>query len=366
MSLAAPCSSRLSRSTSSSSHSTPRLDRGEDVNGICTKGRYPRSGFHSWVAGGAADVYPRSGFHSWGAGGAAEVSPRSGFHSWVGGGAADVYPCSHSSARCVGSHVGVLVVHEVVEAAVRAGIVAVAGADLLARLVLPLLVRHVGALAGHRFEVVEWLTRFVAVLLGAIPVLVTDRDPAGAVLLDGGGGGGFLEVAVVALPETDLHGRPHIAWRILSFPSKPGRNASGQGSWLVDAPDVTKCVADLTDRRASPQRVAHRIQHVVVALCGAPQRVEPPRDVVAGAVRAQGGQPLGLVLLDRRVHAQRLVALVGRHLVAVDPNDDTRARLDLLRGLVRRLLDLALLEAALDRGDGAAHLLDRGHQCSRC
>src|SRR3954452_9899192 len=321
MSLAAPCSSRLSRSTSSSSHSTPRLDRGEDVNGICTKGRYPRSGFHS-------------------------------------------------SARRVRSQVGVLgavlVVHEVVEAAVRAGVIAVAGADLLARLVLPLLVRHVGALAGHRFEVVERLTRGVAVLLGAIPVLIADRDPAGAVLFDGGGGGGFLEVAVVALSETDLHGRPHIAWRILSFPSKPGRNASGQGSWLVDAPDVTKCVAHLTDRRSSPQRVAHRIEHVVVTLRGAPQRVEPPSDVVAGAVGTQGGQPLGLVLLDRRVHAQWLVALVGRHLVAVDPDDETRARLDLLRGLVRRLLDLALLEAALDRGDGAAHLLDRGHQCSRC
>src|SRR3954449_1297868 len=115
MSLAAPRSSRLSRSTSSSSDSTPSLARGEDVNGICTKGRYPRSGFHSWVAGGAADVYPRSGFHSWVAGGAADVYPRSGFHS---------------SARRVRSHVGVLgavlVVHEVVEAAVRAGVIAVA------------------------------------------------------------------------------------------------------------------------------------------------------------------------------------------------------------------------------------------------
>src|SRR3954451_22474728 len=120
MSLAAPRSSRLSRSTSSSSHSTPRLDRGEDVNGICTKGRYPRSGFHSWVAGGAADVYPRSGFHS-----------------WVAGGGADVDPASAGRVRFrVGVLVGVLVVHEVVEAAVRAGIVAVAGADLLARLVL--------------------------------------------------------------------------------------------------------------------------------------------------------------------------------------------------------------------------------------
>src|SRR3954470_23627049 len=94
MSLAAPRSSRLSRSTSSSSHSTPRLERGEDVNGICTRGRYPRSGFHSWVAGGEADVYPRSGFHSWVAGGEADVYPRSGFHSWVAGGEADVYPRS--------------------------------------------------------------------------------------------------------------------------------------------------------------------------------------------------------------------------------------------------------------------------------
>src|SRR3954449_653907 len=41
MSLAAPRSSRVCRSTSSSSHSTPRLDRGEDVNGICTQRKVP-------------------------------------------------------------------------------------------------------------------------------------------------------------------------------------------------------------------------------------------------------------------------------------------------------------------------------------
>src|SRR4051795_503933 len=108
MSVAAPRSSRVWRSTSSSSHSTPRLDRGEDVNGICTEGRYPRSGFHWWEAGGAADVYPRSGFHWWEGGGAADVYPRSGFHWWEAGGAADVFP---ASARGVRFHVrvGVLV-----------------------------------------------------------------------------------------------------------------------------------------------------------------------------------------------------------------------------------------------------------------
>src|SRR3954453_1941296 len=203
VSLAAPRSSRVCRSTSSSSHSTPRLDRGEDVNGICTQRKVP------------AKRVPLMG-GGWGGGRVpAKRVPLMG-GGWGGGRvpAKRVPRCTRASARGVRSRFGVLVVHQVVEAAVRSAALAVLGvlatlavlvADLVARLVFSLLVGHVSAFARDRLEVVHRLARLVAVLLGLVPVLVADRDPAGPVLLDGGGGGGFLEVAVMALAETDLH-----------------------------------------------------------------------------------------------------------------------------------------------------------------
>ena len=48
----------------------------------------------------------------------------------------------------------------------------------------------------------------------------------------------------------------------------------------------------------------------------------------------------------------------GRDGELVEPDDDPLVVVDRLRVLVRRLLDLALLEAGLDAVDGATHLVD--------
>src|SRR4051812_38213178 len=98
---------------------------------------------------------------------------------------------------------------------------------------------------------------------------------------------GDCPAAAANPPQTTAGAMALVRVRVRSLPCGRANPRLSQGSWLVDAPDVTKRVAHLTDRRASAQRVAHGIEDVVVALCGAPQRVEPARDVVGGAVRPQ-------------------------------------------------------------------------------
>ena len=73
---------------------------------------------------------------------------------------------------------------------------------------------------------------------------------------------------------------------------------------------------------------------------------------------AQLRQTRPLLLLDERVHAQRLVVLmlVDRELVHADDGAD--AAVDLLGDLVGGSFDLGLLEALLDRSNRAAHVGD--------
>src|SRR6478736_1306605 len=68
---------------------------------------------------------------------------------------------------------------------------------------------------------------------------------------------------------------------------------------------------------------------------------------------AQRGQPLGLLGLDRRVDPERLVGVLDLDAEPVQAHDGPLAAVDLGGDLVGRLLDLALLEAGLDRGHGA-------------
>src|SRR5581483_9174714 len=62
------------------------------------------------------------------------------------------------------------------------------------------------------------------------------------------------------------------------------------------------------------------------------------------------------------VNLDRLGRLLGE---AVDPDDDALARLDLRLVAKRRLLDLPLDEAGLDRRDGAAERVDALDQLER-
>ena len=108
----------------------------------------------------------------------------------------------------------------------------------------------------------------------------------------------------------------------------------------------------------SPQGLLHRVEEVAVALGCLADQLEQPEHLGAITLCAQLRQTRPLLLLDERVHAQRLVVLVlvDRELVHAD--DRTDPAVDLLGDLVGRSFDLGLLEALLDRSNRAAHLGD--------
>src|SRR5207344_3207645 len=88
------------------------------------------------------------------------------------------------------------------------------------------------------------------------------------------------------------------------------------------------------------------------------QTVHGVEPALGGALGSDPTDALDLATLTFRVDAMQRWR---RNLVvaeAVDPDDDLVARLDGPLDAVGRLLDLALLEAALDRGQRAAHRLD--------
>ena len=108
----------------------------------------------------------------------------------------------------------------------------------------------------------------------------------------------------------------------------------------------------------SPQGLLHRVEEVAVALGCLADQLEQPEHLGAITLCAQLRETRPLLLLDERVHAQRLVVLVlvDRELVHAD--DRTDPAVDLLGDLVGRSFDLGLLEALLDRSNRAAHLGD--------
>ena len=80
--------------------------------------------------------------------------------------------------------------------------------------------------------------------------------------------------------------------------------------------------------------------------------------VVGVALRAHPRRPLELAALGLGVEPVQLDRLLVVLVEAVDADDHALARLDLLLVAERRLLDLVLDEALLDRRDRAAELVD--------
>src|SRR5215470_8153218 len=130
----------------------------------------------------------------------------------------------------------------------------------------------------------------------------------------------------------------------------------------VDAPNLAERVACLAHGRPGGQRLAKRVQDVVLALRSALDAVQAPAHRRAVPAAPQVREPRGLLLLDCRVNPQRGVALVGVDTELVQPDNNALTRVDLPGHLVRGTLDLRLLKSALDRGDGAAQLLDPADQ----
>src|SRR5215469_5824418 len=126
---------------------------------------------------------------------------------------------------------------------------------------------------------------------------------------------------------------------------------------LVDAPHRAHRVADLAEGGAGPQRVPDGRQDVVRAVRDRLDRVEVLGHGPLVAVFAQARQPVRLGLLDPRIDAQRLIRLLVIGGELVHPDDHPGALVGLLRHLVGGTLDLGLLEALLDGGQRAAHLV---------
>ena len=135
------------------------------------------------------------------------------------------------------------------------------------------------------------------------------------------------------------------------------------GRWESYVPhSAAQHVADLADRAARSQRLAHGGQQVLVGLGDPPHLVE--RAAASSAFRSAR---------TRAVRSRCCCSIAGSSRWSSTGSPSSSANrltptitrsplLDLLLPAERRLLDLALHEALLDGGDGAAELVDTRDQ----
>ena len=133
---------------------------------------------------------------------------------------------------------------------------------------------------------------------------------------------------------------------------------------LVGAPHLAQGVADLTDGGVRGQRLLQRRQHVVGAARPPPgPAASAPLDrgrVAVGPQRRPAARPAPPRWPDRPAAARTAPPRPAR--TGSPPPPPARRRRSARATVVRRPLDLALLEALLDRGHRATPLGDRRHQ----
>src|SRR5207237_1111655 len=126
--------------------------------------------------------------------------------------------------------------------------------------------------------------------------------------------------------------------------------ASDRDQLAVDAEGGPEAVADLADRRMGLDGVDHRAEDVLLAAGRLLESVQ--RGAPGGSVTLRSNPPdaLDLAALPFRVDSlERRTRLAGFVVPkAVDSDDDEVAPLDRLLNAIGGLLDLTLLEPALD------------------
>src|SRR5437868_11904227 len=127
---------------------------------------------------------------------------------------------------------------------------------------------------------------------------------------------------------------------------------------VVRAEFLTQHPADLAHRAARAQRHSHRYEQVRVTAGNTTDLRQRPLGVLRVPLRPDPCRALELSPLRLGVEPVQLHGLRLRLRETVDADDHSVALLHLLLVAKRGLLDLVLDEAALDRLDRAAQLVD--------
>ncbi len=144
---------------------------------------------------------------------------------------------------------------------------------------------------------------------------------------------------------------------------RPG--PSGSSPPVVGAPELAQGAAELADVQRARSASRRGGQQVAGAGRRLAHEGEGARGRLGVALGADARGALALALLAGGVDAVELDAVVGFLRELVDADDDAIAGLDGGLEPVGGFLDLALDEAGLDRGDGAAELVDALDQLAR-
>src|SRR5260370_10105412 len=137
---------------------------------------------------------------------------------------------------------------------------------------------------------------------------------------------------------------------------------SSQFAGLVLAPYLTQRVADLSQGGFRAQRVPERVKHVFRAFRGFLERADSAAERGLVPLFLEPGQLCGLSGLDGRVAAQRLIRFLAVNGESVHPHHHPPPVVDLPRDVIGSVLDLRLLEAALDGGRRPAQVFDPVHE----
>src|SRR5580693_9816372 len=137
---------------------------------------------------------------------------------------------------------------------------------------------------------------------------------------------------------------------------------SSEFAGLVLAPYVTQRVADLSQGGIRAQRVPERVKHVFRAFRGLLEGADGAAERGLVPLFPEPGQLCGLLGLEGRVDAQRLIRFLAVNGEPVHSDHHPLAVVDFPRDVIGSVLDLRLLEATLDGSHRPAQVFNSVHE----